>query len=331
MTIQGAAYAVVIVAVLLAAVFIVAIYFRFRRDIRLAYERVSVGSEVVGTACGPIEYAVAGKGPAVLVVHGAGGGFDQGMDIFMPLALEGYRVIAMSRFGYLRTPMPADASPAAQADAHACLLDALNIQRAVIIGASAGAPSSMQFALRHPQRTAALVLMVPAAYVPRPGGAPSMQVPPMRAPRGFAFLFEKVLGSNFLLWALPRFAPLTTFRALLGTPPVVVHHASAAERAYLDMMAEHILPVSLRRLGLLNDAKIVTSLQRYELEKISAPALIISVADDLYGTFDCARYSAEHIPQARFVGYPSGGHLGVGCQKETRTEILAFLKGLAAE
>lgn len=32
------------------------------------------------------------------------------------LAHQGVRVIAMSRFGYLRTPMPADASAAAQAD-----------------------------------------------------------------------------------------------------------------------------------------------------------------------------------------------------------------------
>jgi pimeloyl-ACP methyl ester carboxylesterase len=52
----------------------------------------------------------------------------------------------MSRFGYLRTPLPADASAAAQADAHACLLDALGIRRAAIVGASAGAPSAMQFA-----------------------------------------------------------------------------------------------------------------------------------------------------------------------------------------
>ena len=34
---------------------------------------------------------------------------------------------APSRFGYLRTPLPSDASPAAQADAHSCLLDALGL------------------------------------------------------------------------------------------------------------------------------------------------------------------------------------------------------------
>ena len=131
-------------------------YASYQRDIRQARERVSTGSRMAHTPCGPIEYALAGDGPAVLVVHGAGGGFDQGLDFVEPLVSSGFRVIRMSRFGYLRTPLPADASAAAQADAHACLLDALGIERAAIMGASAGAPSSLQFALRHPARCSAL-------------------------------------------------------------------------------------------------------------------------------------------------------------------------------
>src|SRR6185437_6784067 len=98
-----------------------------------------------------------------------GGGFDQGRQFAAILANRGYRVIAVSRFGYLRTPLPADASAEAQARAHACLLDALHIRRAAIIGASAGAPSSILFALQYPERVSALGLLVPAAYVPRPG------------------------------------------------------------------------------------------------------------------------------------------------------------------
>lgn len=59
--------------------------------------------------------------------------------------------------------MPPDASPAAQADAHACLLDALGIRQAAVLGASAGAPSAMQMAISHPERVSALILMVPLA------------------------------------------------------------------------------------------------------------------------------------------------------------------------
>jgi hypothetical protein len=95
--------------------------FHFRRDIGVAYGRIASGSLLLRTPCGPIEYAEVGEGPAVLIVHGAGGGFDQGIAFGTELANRGLRVVAMSRFGYLRTPMPADASAAAQADAHVCL------------------------------------------------------------------------------------------------------------------------------------------------------------------------------------------------------------------
>ncbi len=54
-------------------------------------------------------------GPPLLMVHGSGGGFDQGLDFARTLVPDGYRVIVPSRFGYLRTPLPADASPMAQA------------------------------------------------------------------------------------------------------------------------------------------------------------------------------------------------------------------------
>ena len=299
------------------------IYPRYRRDIRQARERVSAGSRIITTPCGPIEYAEAGDGPPVLAVHGAGGGYDQGMDIAAPLVKGGFRVVAMSRFGYLRTPLPADASAAAQADAHACLLDALNIRQAVVFGASAGGPSAMQFALRHPERTIALVLLVPAAYAPQPVDRRSK-----RMPAGVELLLDTVLKSDFLFWALTRFARQTAIRTILGTPPAVVQSASATERALVAQVLDHVLPVSPRRRGLLNDAAIVSSLPRYELERIAAPTLIMSVADDLYGTFEGSRYSAEHIPHARFLGYSSGGHLGVGHQKEVDTEIAAFLKGV---
>lgn len=300
----------------------------YRRAIHRARERLSTGARIVETACGPIEYAVAGDGPPVLVVHGAGGGFDQGMDFSEPLVRSGFRVIAMSRFGYLRTPVPADASAAAQADAHAGLLDALDIPRAALVGASAGAPSSMQFALRHPERTAALVLLVPAAYpahvARRPGGAM-----PERISSETEFLFDTALRSDFLFWFASRIARKTVMRAILGTPPSVVEQASAQERARVASVLAHILPVSRRWRGLVNDASITSCLPRYDLERIAAPTLVVSVADDLYGTYDGARYSAERIPHARFIGYPTGGHLWVGHQKEIMAEIAGFLRNAA--
>jgi pimeloyl-ACP methyl ester carboxylesterase len=81
---------------------------------------------------------------------------------------------------------------------------------------------------------------------------------------------------------------------------------------------------------LLNDAAVMSSLTRYELEKITAPTLAISAADDLYGTFPGARYTAEHVPRARFIGYPSGGHMLVDRGAETTAAVSAFLATAAA-
>jgi len=86
-------------ALAIAAVAVAVTYLVYRRDIDRSFERIATGSQVVQTPCGPIEYASAGEGDPVLVVHGAGGGFDQGMDIAKGLTASGMRVIAMSRFG----------------------------------------------------------------------------------------------------------------------------------------------------------------------------------------------------------------------------------------
>ena len=295
-------------------------YGLYRRDLAAARARLAGASEIAATRCGPIEYAAVGSGPPILLVHGAGGGFDQGLTIGSPLAAHGHRVIAMSRFGYLRTPLAADASAAAQADAHACLLDALGIDRAAVVGVSAGAPSALQLAVRHPKRVSALVLMVPAAYVPRAGGAA-----PVRTPPGTLRLFDTALRSDFLFWAIRRTAPTLMIRGLLGTPPELVGRADAVERARVAAMLDEILPVSDRRLGLLNDAAVTINIARDALEDVSAPTLTISAADDLYGTYDAARYTAEQISGARFIGYPDGGHMLVGRNAEVARAIADFL------
>jgi len=290
---------------------------------RNARERVRVGSQLVQTPCGGIEYAVAGEGQPVLVVHGAGGGFDQGLEIAAPVLGQGYQLIAVSRFGYLRTPLPEDASPEAQADAYACLLDALQVARAVVVGVSAGGPSAMQFALRHPGRTAALVLLAPASYSPQHERGPDQRLTP-----GRRRLLEKAMGADLLFWLLVRHAPGFSLRVILGTPPELVARASAEERADIHAMLQHVLPVSLRRKGLVNDAAVMLALPRYELERIAAPTLIMAAEDDGYGVYDGARYSAEHMPQARFVGFESGGHLAAGHRDETADEVASLLAGL---
>lgn len=293
----------------------------YQRDIQPAYARIGEGSRVAMTPCGPIEYATAGFGTPVLIVHGSGGGFDQGLRVLGALAEQGFELISVSRFGYLRTPLPDDASAQAQADAHACLLDALGYRQVAIAGASAGAPSALKFALRHPERTRALILLVPALYAPRPDGVESVITPP-----GTQSLFDTALKSDLLFWVAPRVARSLVISAILATPPQQVAQASEAERARVDAMIDGILPVRPRRAGLINDAAVTTGIERYPLEAIAVPTLVISAEDDLFGTFDAARHVAESVPGARFLALPDGGHVWVGHHEQVMATMATFLR-----
>lgn len=301
-----------------AAAFVVGT--RFRHDLAIAAERAAQGSTVVPTRCGPIEVQQAGDGVPLLVVHGSGGGHDQGMAWARPLARQGVRVIAMSRFGYLRTPRPADASPQAQADAHVCLLDALGIAKAAVMGVSAGGPSALQTAIRHPDRVSALVLVVPIAYKP---GMVADSAPPVSDFKDALLL--RLLGSDFLFWSALQVArgPLT--RHVLATPPEQVAAASEPERARVSELAERILPVSSRAAGLRDDTRLGKRLGPSELASIRVPTLVVSARDDGFGTYAAAQYTAGHIDGARFIGFDNGGHLLVGHDAQVLAEIAALL------
>lgn len=300
------------------------VYFRYRHDLSAARARVSSGSELISTPCGPIEYADVGTGAPVFVIHGAGGGFDQGLEFARPLIDDGFRVIAPSRFGYLRTPLPKDASPKAQADAHACLLDALQVDKVAVVGVSAGAPSAMQLCLRHPERCTAMVLGVPLAYSARPAGAPRGKPSAFRE-----FLINTTVSSDFVFWTMMRLAHDATTKTILGTLPEDLEKAGADEQARVAEVLAHIEPVSRRKKGLQNDAAVAQSLPRYDLESFRVPTLVFSVENDQYKTYPGARYTAEHIHGARFVGYPTGGHLCVGHQPEVWSEVEKFLRTAA--
>jgi pimeloyl-ACP methyl ester carboxylesterase len=316
---KTAAWATVVLGLLVAALWT---GWRFQQDMARATALSAAGSQVVDTACGPIEFQTAGQGVPLLIIHGSGGGHDQGMAWALPLTQQGVRVVAMSRFGYLRTPRPADASPEAQADAHVCLLDALGIARAAVMGVSAGAPSAMQAAIRHPERVSTLVLVVPIAHKP---GDVVATVPPVSDTKDALLL--RLLGSDFLFWAGLRLVPDQVFRHVLATPPALIAAASEPERERVQALAERILPVSSRAAGLRDDTRLGKRLGPYPLAAIQAPTLVVSARDDGFGTYASAEHTARQIPGARFLGFDQGGHLLVGHDEAVRAAILDLLKG----
>jgi pimeloyl-ACP methyl ester carboxylesterase len=278
------------------------------------------GSVVIETRCGAIEMQQAGSGTPVLVIHGSGGGHDQGMAWARGLVAAGARVIAPSRFGYLGTPRPHDASPEAQADAHACLLDALAVRRAVVVGYSAGAPSALALALRHPERVAALALVVPIAW--KPGNVVD-SAPPVSDAKDAWLL--RLLGSDVLFWLATRYARDGLLRHVLATPPEDVAAASVEERARIDELVDRILPVSARAAGLADDTGLGKRLGPWPLQSIRVPTVVISARNDGFGTFAAAEYVASQVPGARFIGFEDGGHLLAGHGGQVVAEIAALV------
>ncbi len=314
------ALAVAGAAVMILALVASSIWWRFDGDLERARERSAQRSALIETRCGPIEVQQSGAGVPLLVVHGSGGGHDQGMAFAGTLVQRGIRVIAMSRFGYLRTPMPADASAAAQADAHVCLLDALGLRSAAVMGGSAGAPSALQMAIRHPDRVSALILLVPLTYKP-PTQADSAA--PM--PAWVEATMTRLIGSDFLFWAALHVARDEVIKTVLATPPELVATASPREQARVNAMLDNILPVSARAEGLRSDTAVGKHLTPAPLESIRAPTLVVSARDDRYGTFAGAAYTASRIAGTKFIGFDTGGHTWVGHDDEVMSEIVTLL------
>jgi pimeloyl-ACP methyl ester carboxylesterase len=66
---------------------------------------------------------------------------------------------------------------------------------------------------------------------------------------------------------------------------------------------------------------------RYDLEKIRVPTLIVHTKDDPLASHEASKRAAERIPGARFASLESGGHLMLGQAKIIRDELAGFLAG----
>ena len=258
---------------------------------------------------GRIEYADEGSGPVVLVSHPLFGGFDVGLATGHLYLGDGYRLVAPSRFGYLGSSLPEDAAPDDQADAFARLLDSIRVDRAVLFGYSAGGPPAMRFALRHPDRTASLVLL--GSDFPGPAGKP---------PRPVA---ELMYGSDLFFWALKRAFP-TTFSRMLGMPKGF--RPTEHEQEALGSVALSLFPMAPRKKGALFDTYVSTpAVQEVALEDIEASTLVINAVDDGLSSYKNAVAAAARIPDARFVRFDSGGHLFLGREAAVREETTRFI------
>lgn len=262
---------------------------------------------------GTVEYADDGSGAPALVSHPLFGGFDVGLGVGRTFLGPGFRIVAPSRFGYLGSTLPAGAKPAEQADVFASLLDTLGLKRVIVLGYSAGGPSVIQFALRHPARVSALVLV--ASALPGEAGSP---------PEPVARL---LFGSDLVFWLLGRGGPALTAR-ILGMDKHV--RPVGSQRDAIDAAWTSLFPIAPRKHGVLHDLYISNpDVQDYPLEEIALPTLIVNARDDAMSAYGNAQRAALRIPDCRLVSFNRGGHLLLDDGDEVRNSVAEFLQEAA--
>ncbi|MCB1368491.1 MAG: alpha/beta fold hydrolase [Rhodobacteraceae bacterium] len=294
----------------------IAVYLFYARDIAAVTARLAQDARYGDTRFGQIEYADAGSGPVALAIHGAGGGFDQGMVLARGFGPGGYRFIAPSRFGYLGSALPDDPSTAAQADAFVDLLDGLGIDKVTVLAMSGGVPPALQLAERYPDRVTALVFLSSAPFTPLATQQNDLPIP--------IWLYQWLFRADLAFWILQRLLP-GQLEAAFDMPSDARATLPAGEIAFADDMMAAFLPVSRRQPGLGNEGAAIDPEARHDLAAIRAPVLVVHASDDGINPVSIAEYIAGKVPGAELLITPSGGHLLLGHHGDIRRAIADFL------
>ena len=278
---------------------------------------IKTGSKILDTAAGPMEYQQIGNnGPVLLLLHGTPGGYDQAIPI------EGMRVLAPSRPGYLRTPLDTGRTPQEQADAYAALMDSLGIDQVIVMGASGGGPSAIAFAVRHPKRTVALIALEAVSQ--------TLSLEELTIEMPF------FMSSDFYMWAA-----LSAMKTLMGPEGIVelVVPNPENQRLILDDPAklkriESLMwsswPMSLRQLGEANDFTQFADID-LNASAISVPTLIIHGTEDINVEYTQSIALAEQIPGAILHTVDGADHMMPFSHSEEMTAAIEeFLTGLGA-
>jgi pimeloyl-ACP methyl ester carboxylesterase len=267
-------------------------------------QRLETGSQLIGTARGQVEYRLEGDGPAVLLIHGSPGGYDQAVALAHFLALHGYTTLAVSRPGYLRTPLVSGKTPEEQADLYALVLDMLNIPQVVIIANSGGGPSALQFALRHPEHCRGLIMIA-----------------------GLSQKYSEEETYRALPWARRQTKQVVDKLVLFDPALYLLLTLSqrVPEGANVQELLASLSLNDLRTFGYENDMEQFADLPVYPVRDIIAPTLLVHGTDDIDVPFAQSEQLARRMPHAQLVPVEFADHVSVLTNTATASTIQRFL------
>lgn len=269
---------------------------------------------------GVLEFVRRGEGPPVLLLHGAMGGYDQGLVLGeTAIGPSGFEFVAVSRPGYLGTPLSMGRTPEEQADRCAELLDSLRLDKAAVVAISGGGQCALQFALRHPDRCPALV-MISACSGTLVGGVPfRFRVMSLMArfPPLVGRMRKKLMEDPGA--AARRSIPDAAMCAQTLNDPVAAPLMRAQQLSVFERMADR-LP------GTRNDIEQSRARFDYPLEQIRCPALVVHGTADQMVPYALAERLASRVPRGELLTLPGGPHVSLFTHlKVIRERVRKFL------
>lgn len=277
-------------------------------------------ARTVLTRLGPVEYSEYGDGPAIVSLHGAMGGFDQSRILAQTIGGEGFRHIAISRPGYLGTPLNSMKSPEAQADLVAALLDELEIESAAVLAVSGGGPTAIFFAHRFPLRCRSLVLVSTCAArvtTPIPLSFKVMEI--VAQIPFFASLIQKKMAADLKTVASRSITDPELLEETLSDPEVAP--------LFKAMLLSTTDQMGKRLAGTKNDIRISRNYD-YPLEKLKLPVLIVHGKRDQHVPFEShAQVLQGRLKYGELLAIDNGEHVAMFThRKVVQTSVLKFLK-----
>lgn len=277
---------------------------------------------VVDAAGQPIHIVEQGRpdAPAMLFIHGWTGCWQHWVEQFGAFARD-HRVVALDLPGFGGSPMPHDRAITIERYAATVvdLLDALDIERATIVGSSMGGGVSAQVALDFPDRVERLVLVSASGVAPRYLGFPPALINHRANRRLLEAMFRESAIPTRLAYRLAsrRRLRAAVLRWCVTDPstlsgPICVELISGAGRpaaaAAVVALASH--DVSER------------------LDGIDCRTLVLWGRKDRVVGFSCAERFAQAIPAAELVVFEDIGHLPfIEAPERFNDELRRFLAG----
>ncbi|MFF3332763.1 alpha/beta fold hydrolase [Streptomyces sp. NPDC002888] len=255
------------------------------------FAKVTEGEELKDFS---LHYQDAGEGPVVIMLHGGGPGasgwsnFERNIG---PFADAGFRVLLVDQPGYAKSGEIVSGTQRGLLNARAVkgLMDALEIDKAHLVGNSMGGATSLNMAVEYPERVDSLVLMAPG------GVGPSILQP--NPQEGIKYVHRLVADPT------PENMDLM-LDALMYDASVVTPELRAHRLAAITDHPQHIanLGESLRR------APISALDIRSRLGEVQAKTLVVWGRDDRFVPLDHGLLLVASLPDADLHVFQRCGH-----------------------